>query len=151
MSIEIFVMSDRRLGSIAEWQKAIEQEGFNLRLDASRPLEAIGGHLPALRTSSMTLPSFGSEPAGFECDHSDPADLLDDDDLADIDFHRRWSQTLAFRFGGDFLALWGAFAAATAYARATGGVVFDGEAREVLTPDKAAEIVRDVELELGKT
>ena len=29
MSIEIFVMSDRRLGSIAEWQMAIEQEGFN--------------------------------------------------------------------------------------------------------------------------
>src|SRR5882757_1392417 len=97
MSIEIFVMSERRLGSIAEWQKAIEQEGFNLRLDASRPLEAIGGHLPAWR---------GSEPAGYECDHSDPADLLDDDDLADIDFHRPWSQTLAFRFGRDFLALW---------------------------------------------
>jgi hypothetical protein len=114
MSIEIFVMSERRLGSIAEWQKAIEREGF-------------------------------------ECDHSDPADLLDDDDLADIDFHRPWSQTLAFRFGRDFLALWGAFAAATAYARATGGVVFDGEAGEVLTPDKAAEIARDVELELGKT
>jgi hypothetical protein len=40
--------------------------------------------------------------------------------------------------------------AATAYARATGGVVFDGEAGEVLTPDKAAEIARDVELELGE-
>ena len=142
MSIEIFVMSDRRLASIAEWQRAIEQEGFNLRLDASRPLEAIRGHLPAWR---------GSEAAGFECDHWDPADLLDDDDLADIDFRRRWTQTLAFRFGGDFLELWGAFAAATAYARATGGVVFDSEAGEVLTPDKAAEIVRDIELELGKT
>jgi len=142
MSIEIFVMSDRRLSSIAEWQKAIEQEGFDLRLDDSRPLASIGGHLPAWR---------GSEPAGFECDHSDPADLLDNDDLADIDFHRRWTQTLAFRFGDDFLALWGAFAAATAYARATGGVVFDGEGGEILTPDKAAEITRDVELELGKT
>ena len=142
MSIEIFVMSDRRLGSIAEWQKAIEQEGFNLRLDDSRPFASIGGHLPAWR---------GSDPAGFECDHWDPADLLDDDDLADIDFRRRWTQTLAFRFGGDFLALWGAFVAATAYARATGGVVFDGEGGEVLTPDKAAEIARDVELELGKT
>jgi hypothetical protein len=29
-------------------------------------------------------------------------------------------------------------------------VVFDGEAGEVLTPDKAAEIARDVELELGE-
>jgi len=140
MSIEIFVMSDRRLTSIAEWQKAIEQEGFNLRLDASRPFAAIRGHLPAWR---------GSEAAGFECDHWDPADLLDDDDLADVNFGRRWSQTLAFHFGGDVLALWGAFAAAAAYARATNGVVFDGEG--VLTPDKAAETARDLELELGKT
>jgi hypothetical protein len=141
MSIEIFVMSDRRLGSIEEWQNAIEHEGFALRLDASRPFEALSGHLPAWR---------GSEPAGFECDHWDAADILDNDDLADIDFGHRWTQTLAFRFGGDFLALWGAFAAATAYARATGGVVFDSEAGEVLSPDKAAEIVRDIELELGK-
>src|SRR5215470_4328594 len=141
MSIEIFVMSDRRLSSIAECQKAIEQEGFNLRLDVSRPFEALHGHLPEWR---------GSEPAGFECDHWDPADLLDNDDLADVDFGHRWTQTLAFRFGGDFLALWGAFVAATAYARATGGVVFEGESGEILTADKSAEIVRDIELELGK-
>jgi hypothetical protein len=141
MSIEIFVMSDRRLGSMAEWQAAIEQEGFDLRLDASRPFEALRGHLPAWR---------GSELAGFECDHWEAADILDNADLAEIDFGRRWAQTLAFRFGGDFLALWGAFAAATAYARATGGVVFDGESGEVHTPEKAAEIVREIELELGK-
>ena len=141
MSIEIFVMSDRRLGSMAEWQKAIEQEGFDLRLEASRPSEALRGHLLAWR---------GSESAGFVCDHRDPAALLDDDDLADIDFGHRWTQTMAFCLGGDLLALWGAFAAATAYARATGGVVFDGESREVMTPDKAAEVVRDLELELGK-
>ena len=119
MSIEIFVMSDRRLNSMAEWQRAIEQEGFDLRLDASRPFEALHGHLPAWRGTTL---------AGFECDHWDPVDLLDDDDLADIDFGRRWTQTLAFRIGGDFLALWAALAAATAsYARATGGVVFEGE------------------------
>jgi len=141
MSIEIFVMSDRRLGSMAEWQQAIDKEGFALRLDASRPLEALHGHLPAWR---------GREPAGFECDHWDPAKLLDNDDLADIDFGHRWTQALAIRFGGDFLALWGAFAAATAYARATGGVVFDAESNEVFTPDKSAEVVRDIELELGK-
>jgi hypothetical protein len=139
MSIEIFVMSDRRLNSMAEWQRAIEQEGFDLRLDASRPFEALHGHLPAWR---------GSEPAGFECDHWDPVDLLDDDDLADIDFGRRWTQTLAFRIGGDFLALWAALAAATAYARATGGVVFEGEGGEVLTPDKAADMTHAIERDL---
>ena len=39
MSIEIFVLSDRKLGSIAEWQRAIDREGFDLKLDTSRPIE----------------------------------------------------------------------------------------------------------------
>jgi len=28
MSIEIFVLSDRRLGSMADWQQAIDQHGL---------------------------------------------------------------------------------------------------------------------------
>jgi len=47
MSIEIFVLSDRRLGTIEEWQKAIDAEGFDLRLDVSRPIEDLSGYLPA--------------------------------------------------------------------------------------------------------
>ena len=139
MSIEIFVLSDRRLGTIEEWQKAIDAEGFDLRLDSSRPIEELSGYLPAHK---------GDRLAGFECDHFDPADLLDD--CPDIDFGRRWKEMLAFRFGGDFHALWGAFAAAAAYARATGGIVFDGEAGKVLTPDEAAESARSTEPELEK-
>ena len=118
MSIEMFVLSDRKLGSIAEWQQAIDAEGFDLKLDTSRPIEALSGHLPARR---------GEQHAGFECDHWDAAEILDLD--TDIDFGRRWTQCLAFRFGGDFYALWGANAAAAAYARATDGVVFDAESR----------------------
>jgi hypothetical protein len=139
MSIEIFVLSDRRLASMADWQQAIDREGFDLRLDQSRPIDALGGHLPAQR---------GEQHAGFECDHFDPAELLDQEELADIDFGRRWTQMLAFRFGGDFFALWGAFAAAAAYARATGGVVFDSESGEVLQPDKAADAAREIERDL---
>jgi hypothetical protein len=141
MSIEIFVLSDRKLASMAEWQQAIDQEGFGLRLDQSRPIEKLSGHLPAQRAGQH---------AGFECDHFDPADLLDAEELADVDFGRRWTQMLAFRFGGDFLALWGAFVAAAAYARATDGVVFDGESGEVLTPDKAAEAARNYERDMPK-
>ena len=68
MSMEIYVMSERRLGSIAEWQQAIDAEGFDLRLDASRPFEKLSGHLPAQR---------GDQHAGFECDHWKPADVLE--------------------------------------------------------------------------
>ena len=52
MSIEIFVLSDRALGTIAEWQQAIDAEGFDLRLDTSRPFNALSGHLPAHRGES---------------------------------------------------------------------------------------------------
>lgn len=140
MSIEIFVLSDRRLESMAEWQRALDDERFDLRLDPSRPLGELGGHLPAHR---------GTQHAGFECDHWDPADVMDDESCADVDFGRRWTQALAFRFGGDFYALWGAYAAAATYAKATDGVVFDGESGEVLKPEDAIVVARDLERSLA--
>jgi hypothetical protein len=140
MSIEIFVLSDRALGTIAEWQQAIDAEGFDLRLDTSRPFDALSGHLPAHR---------GEKHAGFECDHWDSKDVMDEEFCPGVDFGHAWTRALAFRFGGDFHALWGAYAAAAAYARATAGVVFDGESGEVLAPDKAVEVARDLEQELA--
>jgi hypothetical protein len=140
MSIEIFVLSDRRLVSMAEWQHAIDAEGLDLQLDASRPFEQLSGHLPAHR---------GEQHAGFECDHWDPADVMDEENCADIDFGHRWTQALAFRFGGDFHALWGAYAAAAAYAKATEGVLFDGESGEVLPPDAAIGVAHDLGKELS--
>ena len=137
MSIEIYVLSDKRLGAITEWQQAIDAEGFDLRLDTSRSFEALSGHLPAHR---------GERHAGFECDHWEAADIIDGN--SDIDFGRRWTQTLVFRFGGDFCALWGAYSAAAAYARATQGVVFDDESGEVLAPDRAVTIARQIEADL---
>ncbi len=134
MSIEIYVLSDRQLSSIAEWQQAIAREGTDLLLDTSRPFEALSGHLPAHR---------GGQHAGFECDHWDPNEIIDN--CPDVDFGHRWTKALAFRFGGDFLALWGAFVAAAAYARATNGVVFDDQSGEVLSPDQALQVARDTE------
>jgi hypothetical protein len=139
MSIEIFVLSDRRVGSIAEWQQAIDREGFDLRLDASRPFEALGGHLPAFR---------GEQHAGFECDHLPPGDVFEC--APGINFGRDWLHALAFCFGGDFLAMWGAYSAAAAYARATDGVLFDGESGDILPPEKAVEFARDLERDLPR-
>lgn len=139
MSIEIFVLSDRRLDSIAEWQQAIDKEGFDLRLDSSRPFEAQSGYLPANR---------GELHAGFECDHWDPNDVFEN--CPDIDFGRAWSIALAFRFGGDFLAMWGTYAAAAAYSRATDGVLFDGESGDIMQPDKAVAFAPDLERDLPR-
>jgi hypothetical protein len=137
MSMEVYALSDRRLSSVAEWQQAINREGFDLRLYDSGPFAALKGYLPAHR---------GGRHAGFECDHWNAADLIDG--YRNIDFRRRWTQALAFRVGADFDALWGALAAAAAYARATDGIVFDPVAGEVLPPAKAVESARQVERDL---
>jgi len=139
MSIEIYVLSDRRLASIAEWQQAIDREGFALRLSTEASFDALGGHLPA---------QWGDKHAGFECDHWKGSAVIDE--IPDVEFGRRWKHALGFRFGGDYGALLGAYAAAAAYARATDGVVFDGESGEVLTPEKAVQAARDIERDLPK-
>jgi hypothetical protein len=133
MSIEIFVWSDRRLGSIEEWQQAIDREGVPLRLSTEGTFDALQGFLPA---------TWGEHETGFECDHFDADEFTDD--MEEFGSGRQWKQVLAFRWGGDFGAAVSAFAAAGAYARATDGVVFDGEAGEVVTPDQALQTAREM-------
>jgi len=54
------------------------------------------------------------------------------------------------RIIGDDDELRASFMAATAYARATGGVVFDTESGEVMSPDRAAEVTREIERNTSK-
>ena len=139
MSMEVAVLSDRRLATTAEWQQAIDTEGFPLRLDPECALAEARGFFPA---------HFGDKLTGFECYHDDAAEMMQD--YPDIDFGRRWTQALGLRFLGDPHELRAAFMAATAYARATGGVVWDGELGEVMSPDRAAEVTREIERDLPR-
>jgi hypothetical protein len=139
MSIEMSVLSDRRLASTAEWQEAIDAEGFPLRLDPERALAEASGFFPA---------HFGEKLTGFECYHDDATEMMDD--YPDIDFGRRWEHALGLRIIGDHDELRAAFMAATAYARATNGVVWDGESGEVMLPDRAAEVARQIDRDTPK-
>jgi hypothetical protein len=47
MSMEIYVVSDEQLGSIAEWQRAIDAGNFALELSVERLFSALKGFLPA--------------------------------------------------------------------------------------------------------
>jgi hypothetical protein len=134
MSLEFSVLSDRRLGSTAEWQQAIDAEGFPLRLDPACVLAEASGFFPA---------HFGEKLTGFECYHDDAAEMIAS--YPDIDFGRPWAHALGLRIIGDENELRAAFMAATAYARATGGVVWDGESGEVMSPDRAAEVTREID------
>jgi hypothetical protein len=134
MSMEIHAFSDRQLASIAEWQQAIAAEGFDLRLSAERPFEALQGFLPAQAVGKTT---------GFECYHDDARELMTA--YVGVAFGRSWKHALSFRWGGDLSECMAAYMAATAYAKATDGVLLDAEDGQILSPQKAIEQVREME------
>lgn len=139
MSMEISVLSDKPLRLTAEWQAAIDAEGFPLRLDPNMRLQEAKGFFPAY---------FGDAITGFECYHDDVGELLKV--YNDIDFGHRWTYALGLRILGIEAELRAAWMAGTAYARATGGVLFDPESGDVMQPDRAAEAVRQIERDLPK-
>jgi hypothetical protein len=132
MAMEIHVLSDRRLLSIAEWQRAIDAEGFALTLSDETPFDSIGGFLPA---------KLGGTDTGFECDHWDPNDTYEA--YADIPFPHRWRYELSFRWSADIAEWHAAWMAAAAYAAATSGIVFDPQTSKLLSPAEArADVVK---------
>lgn len=134
MSMEIYVLSDRRLASVDAWQEATDRAGFSLRLTTATPFAELRGALPVV---------LGQRATAFECDHRGARELMAE--IPDVAFDHSWTYALAFRWGADIHAGASAYAAAAAYAAATGGVVLDCEEGEVISPQRAAEISRELE------
>jgi hypothetical protein len=137
MAMEIHVFSGRRLTSTAEWQQAIEKEGFPLRLSDATEFARHSGFLPAQLRGRDT---------GFEFYHDDPDELTRVYDNAALG--RNWGFALGFRWKGDLEELQAAWMAATAYARVTSGVVFDPQEGRLYTAEQAAIEVRNIEEQL---
>jgi hypothetical protein len=133
MAMEIYVLSDKELRSIAEWQAAIDAEGYPLQLDPDVEFETHWGFLPAHLRGNLT---------GFECDHF-PADEFMRE-MSDVDFGHDWKYALAFRWRGDFNEMRAALIASSAYAKATDGVVFDDQEGKVRN---AAEALKEARID----
>lgn len=135
MSMELRLLSDRRLSTNGEWQNAITAEAFPLQLSDEAPLGAIDGFLPSHLRGKLT---------GFECNHWDANQVMAE--YPSVDFGHDWKYALALRWLGskrdEMLAAW---MAATAYARATDAIVFDELDGKTRTASQPLEIVRDLE------
>lgn len=135
MSMELWVFSDRRLNSIAEWQVAIDAEGYPLRLMPDAKIDRLSGFLPC---------HLGGELVGFECFHAAAADVMRNN--ADIDFGHSWKYCLEFVWlGSKWYELLSAWMAATAFVKVTDGIIFDCEGQNVLTAEQAQKFVYDLE------
>jgi hypothetical protein len=138
MSMELWVFSDRQLSTITEWQAAIDAEGYQLRLDDSTSLERLNGFLPAHLRGELT---------GFECYHDDAGELISSN--SDVTFGHAWTYVLAFRWVGSKVnELRAAWMAATAYAQATEGVIFDDQEGKFRNAFEARKVVRDAERDM---
>jgi hypothetical protein len=137
MSMEIYVFSNKHLSSIGAWQEAIDTEHFALALNTERPIGKLQGLLPVIWNGNQT---------GFECDHRRPNAVIETYPNAHID--SRWKYCLAFRWGADVRACLGAYMGASAYAKATDGVVFDPDAGKTFTPQQAKQMAIKIEKEM---
>lgn len=134
MAMELFVLSERALESIDDWQRSIDNNGFPLQLSNNKPFEQLRGFLPA---------ALRGEETGFECDHWRVSDLTDG---FGVEISSRWTHALAFRMTGRISEVAAAYMAASAYARATNGAVLDSEEGQFISAERAAEIAREIEL-----
>ncbi|QDM16255.1 hypothetical protein FNL55_09605 [Tardiphaga sp. vice352] len=133
MSMEIYVLSDRRLASVDAWQKAIDEAGLPLRLSGATPFAKLHGALPVVLNRRQTA---------FECDHCKARELMTE--TPSVDFGRAWTYALAFRWGGDVYAGASAYAAAAAYAEATGGIIFDCQEGKLISLQQAVDTSREL-------
>jgi len=131
MAMEFWVLSDKQLGSIAQWQAAIDAERFPLTLSDEKSFDEINGFVPARLRGQLT---------GFECNHWPAAQFMRE--MSTVDFGRVWKYVLAFRWRANFTELRAAWIAGSAYARATEGVVFDDQEGKVRNAAEAVETAR---------
>lgn len=134
MSMQLSVLSDRQVASMADWQAAIDRAGFPLALALDKPFERLGGFLPG---------RLSGDPTGFECYHENSEELQAD--FADVPFNHAWRYALVLRWGGDLKSLRSAWMAATGYAIVTDGVVFDDQEAVIRTAAEARETVAAIE------
>jgi hypothetical protein len=135
MSMQLDIFSDRQPGSMAEWQAAIDAEGYPLKLMPDAKIDRLSGFLPC---------HLGGELTGFECFHDAAADVMRSN--ADIDFGHKWKYCLEFVWlGSKWYELVSAWMAGTAFASLTGGVIFDCEAVKIVTPEQGRQLVQELE------
>jgi hypothetical protein len=133
MSMELHVFSDRQLRSIAEWQRALDEERYPLQLAADVILRSVDGFLPSTLDGRHT---------GFECFRDDANATMDV--LGRHLIVHPWRFALGLRWRGDFDELQAAWTAATAYAAAADGVIFDHEVAKIVTPEQGRETVAEI-------
>jgi hypothetical protein len=139
MAMELHVFSDKYLTSFAVWQRAVDAERFPLRFETGAEFQAVCGFVPL---------HFENAPSGFECFHDNAEETQNF--LGSENFDRKWKFALGFRWRGDPMELLAAWMAATAYAAASDGIIFDHQEARSFTPQEARTVISDIKRDLPR-
>jgi hypothetical protein len=130
MSMQICVLADSLLTSIAEWQKAIDAEGFPLRLSDADPDRNLAAQLREEETSI----EYGVH------------DFLELKEVyKNVSFGHDWTYAIAFTWSSDFAEQIATWMAAAAYASATRGVIFDEQEGTVRSSEETLKVIHEIE------
>lgn len=133
MSLELYVMSPRRLRSIQEWQRAVDKYGFPIKFAPDTDFDKVSGFLPLQLRGRLS---------GFECDHWPISDIQG---TYGINIDPSFKHALAFRWGGNYDELVSVTQASAAYSAATDGLIFDCEEGDFISNVKSVEIAKKIE------
>jgi len=131
MSMSMHVILDT-VPKVAEWQTAITDAGFDLALDSSVDITTHTGFLPA---------RFDNIDSGFEFDVG-PTATSAPDYRAPAGKAMAGTISANFRWSGDILELCCAFAAASALAKLSQGVLYQAEDGTTSAGDEAIEFAK---------
>jgi hypothetical protein len=137
MAMEMHVLSERRLSSMSEWQRAVSGQGYSLRFPVEIDLAGAKGLVPV---------DLGGVETGFEIYPDDAKAVMNQ--YGGSHFIRPYKFALGFRWRGDLNELRAAWMAATAYARETDGVIFDPQANQSYSGLEGDKVVKQIEQSL---
>jgi hypothetical protein len=130
MAMQLCVLSDDKLNSITEWQKALDAEGFPLQLSNRNSDHNLAARLRDEETSiEYDIHDFKELKAAYR----------------HVNFGSNWTYAIPFTWSSNFAEEIAAWMASTAYARATHGVIFDEQEAKIFTPDESHKIACEIE------
>jgi hypothetical protein len=133
MSVDCFLfLRDKRLPSIQQWQKSLDELNVGIVLDHVEDLREHTGYLPA---------KFKGKDCGFEWFYSPAEEAFGDlpEDVGDRTFAAN------FVLHSDMRELVCAMYALAALAKVADGLFFDEESESFVTGDRALVIARNIE------
>jgi len=138
MSMEMHVLFQGKLPDKKALSQAMAEFGFPLTIKAGS-LERQRGFMPMRLRRDET----GVEFDVFEGRAAVEEQVADIEDIAASDIDPRFERSANFRWGGDADEMLAGLCAAAALAKLVDGVVFDGEAGNLLSVDEAVALAQD--------